>query len=515
MKTKIRMLLSVITFVAGTALLLAALALPGELAAQHNQGANSKHHHYKLIDMGTFGGPSSYVQIDNGVNGAPNQVLNNRGTVAGWADTSTPDPYAPNCFNFDCFVSHAFQWQKGTITDLGVLPEGQNSSTAWISDTGLIAGQSQNGVVDPLVPGFPEIRATMWTKDGQIVDLGTLGGNESSGFSVNNRGQVVGIATNTIPNPFSFLATQLRAFLWQHGTMQDLGTLGTGNNAWALFVNERGQVAGFSDTSANPGPLGVPPVDPFLWESGTMLDLGTLGGTSGSPFGLNNRGQVVGTSDLGGDFATHPFVWTKPGPMQDLGTFGGDNGFAAHINDAGEIAGSADFPGDQVHHAALWRSGVISDLGTVDADPCSRAVGINAKAQVVGGSSDCNVFLHAFLWENGGPAIDLNTLVVSGAGLTTTIAGYINDRGEIAGAGFPTGCTPQEEDLCTHACVLIPCDENHPGVEGCDYSLVEAPAAGPQTRPAVRKAPTQPLSLSLLRRISRYHFPGRAFGPKD
>jgi probable HAF family extracellular repeat protein len=486
-----------------------ALALTVGVGAHAQQGSNQKHHHYKLIDLGTFGGPSSYLQIDNGVNGAPNQVLNSRAIAVGWADTSTPDPYAPNCFNFDCFTSNAFEWQNGTRVDLGALPGGQNSSTSWISDSGLIAGQSQNGVVDPLVPGFPEIRATMWTRDGRIINLGTLGGNESSAFSVNNRGQVVGVAVNNIPNPFSFLATQLRAFLWQDGVMRDLGTVGTGDNAWALFVNERGQVAGFSDTSPNPGPLGVPPVDPFLWEQGIMQDLGTLGGTSGSPLGLNNRGQVVGTSDLSADLATHPFLWTKPGPMQDLGTFGGDNGFAVHINDAGEIAGSADFAGDQIHHATLWRSGVMTDLGTVEGEPCSRAYGINAKAQIVGGSSDCSIFLRAFLWENGGPAIDLNTLVLPGASLTMTIAGYVNDRGEIAGAGFPTGCTAEDEDLCTHAFLLIPCDENHPGIDGCDYSEVEADtianvatsipvAYGPITRRRAGNAINESLPMHLM-----------------
>ena len=139
--------------------LFAALAVPIGFAAQDDAAQANKpnHHHYKLVDLGTFSGPSSYLEIDNGVNGAPNQVVNSQGTVAGWGDTSTPDPYAPNCFNPyspDCFLPHAFQWQKGVLTDLGVLPGGDASTTAWISDTRLIAGQSRNGLLDPLIAGF-------------------------------------------------------------------------------------------------------------------------------------------------------------------------------------------------------------------------------------------------------------------------------------------------------------------------------------------------------------------------
>jgi probable HAF family extracellular repeat protein len=146
--------------------------------------------------------------------------------------------------------------------------------------------------------------------------------------------------------------------------------------------------------------------------------------------------------------------------MQDLGTFGGDNGFAEHINDAGEVTGSADFPGDQIHHAALWRNGTLTDLGTVDRDPCSRAYGINATGQIVGGSSSCIAFLHAFLWENGGPAIDLNSLVAPGTGLNLTQANFINDRGEIAAVGtLPNGDQ--------RAVLLIPCDESNGEDDGC------------------------------------------------
>src|SRR5499425_2809614 len=110
MKTKFRILLSSITFIAGAALLFAALALPGQLAAQHNQGANPKHHHYKLIDMGTFGGPASFLVSPE--NARP--PLNSRGTTVGGSSTNTP--LSPTSDPFVCggdeglipYVNHAF-----------------------------------------------------------------------------------------------------------------------------------------------------------------------------------------------------------------------------------------------------------------------------------------------------------------------------------------------------------------------------------------------------------------------
>jgi probable HAF family extracellular repeat protein len=170
----------------------------------------------------------------------------------------------------------------------------------WISRNGLITGNSQNGAIDPLVPGLPEIRAVLW-RDGKIIDLGTLeGGHESATSAVNNGGQVAGAFNNTIPDPFSLVGDgyEVRAFLWQDGAMEDLGTLG-GPDAFALLINERSQITGQSYTSSTPGPItGIPPLDPFLRENGEMIDLGTLGGTSGIPTAFNNRGEVVGQSIL-------------------------------------------------------------------------------------------------------------------------------------------------------------------------------------------------------------------------
>lgn len=489
--------------------LCSALTLPFVSSAQEQI---KEHNHYKLIDLGTFGGPASYFQ--NGFDG----LLNNQGTVTGWADTSMADPNPAFCFNPDCFVSHAFQSRNGSLRDLGTLSGGASSQTTWIAANGLISGNSQNGQIDPLFFGFPENRAVLW-KNGAITDLGTLpeGGYESFASSVNSRGQIVGFALNTIPDPFSlagpgFFPTQTRAFLWQNGAMQDLGTLG-GSGAFAVFVNEGGLIAGWSYTDSTPNPVtGLPTADPFLWENGTMQDLGSLGGTLGNPTAFNNRGQVVGISNLAGNLTSHPFLWTKRQGMRDLGTLGGRTGVTNWINDAGDIAGKADLPGPlpQNHDAVLWRDLAMTDLGTVSGDSCSNAYYVNSRGQVVGTSESRELCLiptgeHAFLWE-GGPMVDLNTLIPPGSSLQLTFAIAINNRGEIAGFGVPVGCAAQDVGLCGHAYVLIPCDENHPNVDGCDYSPVEA-TADPQS-PAPRDLPSVTQHPPQSQWTNRYHMRG-------
>jgi probable HAF family extracellular repeat protein len=476
----------------------------------HPQGAkNVPHHHYKLIDMGTFGGPESYI-LAPAIIASPNP-MNRRGVTVGGAGTSIPtiatsDPVI--CGGSDGgipFVNHALKWDGGVVTDLGSLGAPDDCSVATsINERGEIAGQSENGVVDPLF-GANEIRAVVW-KDGQITDLGTLGGAHSLATTINNKGEVVGLALNSIPDPFSLfdfgvggssVGTQTRAFLWQQGTMRDLGTLG-GPDAWGEFLNDRGQVLGFSYINSTPvdngpwcPPGNVPAQHPFLWADGRMTDLGSLGGTcAGSEIpgfqgALNNPGQVVGASTLPGNQIFHPFLWTKPGPMQDLGTLGGDCGNATAINDAGDVVGEADLPGaacGQLFHAFLWKKGKMMDLGTVDGDACSEVGGINSRGQIAGASHACDFSTqHAVLWEQD-QIVDLNTLIPTNSALYLTNAIAINDRGEIAGFGNPFGCFDDVE--CGHAFLLIPCDDDHPDVEGCDYSLVHAAPAAPRAAQA-------------------------------
>ena len=482
------------------------------LAAQENSeriGDDRQHVRYRLVDLGTFGGPNS--------SDVASPIMNNQGAITGGADTADSDPNAPNCYAPDCFVMHAYVWRQGVFTDLGGLPGGFGSEGNWINDYNQIAGQSLNGLIDPRL-GTPAAVAVLWKSNGQIVDLGTLGGNQSLAATINNRKQVVGAAANAIPDVFSMFGwgTQTRAFLWEKGVMRDLGDLG-GPDAFAISVNERSQVAGVSYTSSIPSPVAtqwcgqdIPPQNPFLWEKGKMINLGTLGGICGFPAaisGLNNQGQVVGQSDLAGDFTAHPFLWdSKRHPhLRDLGTLGGTFVSALGLNDAGEVVGFATTPDDVATHAFFWSNGVMKDLGTVKGDGCSVAYHINAGGQVVGTSGDGCDEVHAFFWQRGGPMMDLNDLVPSGPGLVLTAGEFINDRGEIGASGvLPNGDH--------HAILLIPCDDEQGNIEGWVDAMQDAKgtpsepesvAAASITHPKI--SPSETMAKIRARLARRYH----------
>jgi probable HAF family extracellular repeat protein len=490
--------------------LLAAIAIPVKVAGQQRQSTPQPR--YKLVDLGTLGGSQSFSFFGDA------KPMNNRGTAVGQADTSVPDPNYPNFNPYlgsgapDPFIEHAFKWQNGALSDLGALPGVNSSTVGWINSRGTAAGQSTNSTIDPIT-GWPAELAVLW-KDGQVINLGTLGGSESQADAINDSGQIAGIAANAVPDSFPSplglpgFGTQQRAFLWENGVMRDLGTLG-GPDADALLLNDRGQVAGISYTSSTPNSSGVPTIDPFVWRSDKMLDLGGFGGTVGVPAWLNNRGQVVGFSNLAGDTTTHPFLWSEAEGLKDLGALGGTFGLGFWVNESGEAVGAATNQNDQAVLAFLWKDGVMTNLGMLAGDTCSSSEGINSKDQIVGSSSAQCTFDHtdtrAFLRMNGGSMIDLNVFVPPGSGLTLFEAGYINDQGEIlALALLPNG---DERTV-----LLVPCGRDHTGTQGCEENAgatfaSSQPAPAARTKANVNRGSLTPEALAALRArlTSRYH----------
>lgn len=271
-----------VTAVAVFAVLASAIPLAGQ-----DRQIHTKHHHYKLIVVGTLGGPQSFG--DAGHNAAN---INSMGLAAGVADTAIPDPFYPlynpvfaSLIGLDPYIYHGFIAKGSTPIDLGGLPGGTDSTVSYLTENGLVSGQALDGSIDPIF-GWQASKAVVWI-DGKIINLGTLGGYESAAGRMNSRGQVTGIATKTVSDPFSILyflftglsnGTQTRAFLWdERNGMKDIGTLG-GPDAISPFINERGQIAGSSYTNYTPNPTtGIPTLDPFLWEKDTMIDLRSLG----------------------------------------------------------------------------------------------------------------------------------------------------------------------------------------------------------------------------------------------
>jgi probable HAF family extracellular repeat protein len=393
---------------------------------------------YRLIDLGTFGGPSSYPQL-------PAIPITSNGTVLGYADTPARDRDWPHCFACqDRFIQHAFAWRDGRLTDLGALPGSNSSGISELNGHGVGVGVSENGRTDPHTGGAAAV-AVMF-KNGKVISLGTLpGGATSAAADINGQGQVAGISSNGTPDPFpgvlfpNVFGTEIRGFVWRNGVMHDLGTLG-GPDTLEYAQNNRGQIIGASYTSYTPNPsTGYPTVDPFLWQHGHMTDLGTLGGHSGVANWINNQGEVVGQSDLAGDNSALPFLW-KNGHMRRLPTIGGGGGGANWISPRGDIAGEYFVPPYHTNFRGfLWRNGKMTDLPPVGGAAQALGNSVNDHGQVVGFETDTNWNdLIAVLWA-GGHGYDLNTLVAPNS-LQMVSADYINNRGDIFGHGvLPNG----------------------------------------------------------------------------
>ena len=337
-----------------------------------------------------------------------------------------------------------------TITDLGTL--GGSFSLAYgINDNGQIDGSST-------LPGDNVVHSFLYNH-GAMTDLGTLGGANSESFAnLNNAIQVAGAAETSVTDPnnenFCSFGTNLicLGFVWQNGIMTPLSTLG-GNNGQAAAINNRGQVAGYSETAIADPNCPVPQVlqfRPTLWTAGQARALPLYpGDTEGAAFWINNQGDTVGASGSCAPYdpryalplqPRHALLWRKSSVQPiDLGNLGGkinNAGFA--INDMEQVVGASDLPGDMYQHAFFWHNGHMTDLGTLPGDVVSAAVAINNKGQVTGVSIDASgQNLRAFLWQNG-VMVDLNTLIPANSPLYLLHGFGINSQGQIVGFALQT-----------------------------------------------------------------------------
>lgn len=320
-------------------------------------------HHGKMRDLGTLGGPSSQAGGDAHTGG---HAINDRGEVVGSSLVANRNKQG------DYTSEHAFLWRNGRLRDIGTLgglnsravainPQGliigESETTtkqpsgwpytypgklAFVWSQGHMHCLSLGGIdswteainAHGQIIGWSRLKdrdrkdntiyhAFVWQR-GRIRDLGRLGTQ-----AINDRGQILGSTGRT----WSLL---------ENGRVSTSGRLPLSISRFTpAAINDRTQVAGYcttKDSSAG---------HPCLWEHGSVRFLGSLRGSSiGRSLDINERGEIVG------HLANRAFVWAS-GTIHDLGTLGGLSSSAVAINDRGEIAGwSTTTTGHR--HAVHW-----------------------------------------------------------------------------------------------------------------------------------------------------------------
>ena len=311
---------------------------------------------------------------------------------------------------------------------------------------------------------------------------------------VNTSGQVVGQSPKRFPNVTPPL--QSRAFFWDGGSIEDLGTLG-GLSGAARGINDTGQIVGFSRpldtsnqqafvTSAADGTTqlealgalpGFPSSEAFainepeqIGESGEIVgrsflptsglirsgraflygknengvaemdNLGVLseGDAYSEAWAINDSGQVVGES--GTDENHGQAFFYSGGTMKPLGTLDGQlYSEAFGINNSGQIVGWSYNSRTPVQgQAFIYRDGEMEELGTLPDDSYSMARAIDEHGRVVGQSLDASGRNRAFLWEDG-VMTDLNTLIPADPSLRLLDAYAISESGKIVGSAIKDG----------------------------------------------------------------------------
>jgi len=229
-------------------------------------GGDDEHNHAflwpasgNLIDLGSMTGSASDLSGAYSVNLGGHVVGN-------WAPSSDPN------------IQHAWlRWSNGVATQLGTL--GGTQSFAWdINDNNVVVGKAQlsNGVW----------HAFRW-QNGQMSDLGVMPGYEASSeaFAIDNSGQIVFMSASSGNVGHSFLRRS-------DGTTTDLGTLSGYPSTIAAAINDKGLVVGTA-FDPNGQPTAFVWVAGQIYNLNTLAS--TSGWTLQTATSVNNAGWVVGS----------------------------------------------------------------------------------------------------------------------------------------------------------------------------------------------------------------------------
>ncbi len=199
-----------------------------------------------------------------------------------------------------------FVWLKDRTIDLGIIDD---HPVLGLPGNFIAGGRinESSQVVFSLQDDQGEKRTAIWAAGVTSFPYAASEGVSTVGIAVNDRNEIAGQMFSWKPDVTSSV------FLWRNGELENLGGLG-GARASATRINNQGVVAGW----ALPKDHDLKQARAFVYQNQAMLDLGTLGGRASRAYGLSDQGVVVGYS-YAEDGKPSAFIWSKSsGSMQDL-----------------------------------------------------------------------------------------------------------------------------------------------------------------------------------------------------
>ncbi len=271
-------------------------------------------------------------------------AMNNRGEIIG-----TFGPFAARPGDINPNAIHIFLWSNGRLHDLG-----SNGEAVGINSEGQVVGEKT----------WPDGQHGFLYSRGAMQEVrNPLGSEYSEVKAINGKAQMVGVASGpskrTGPQPNAIIHT----FLWNNGAASGIRLPqhdGFSTYGGANAINDAGQAVINADDLDEAGAksgLGATSRC-YLWQNGTVTDLGTLPGFSMNAVAINNRGQIIGNATKTGGYPqsnfTHPFLW-QSGVLHDLNDLTDHKGaMLTHVlglNNRGQIVGYGE--GSGKHYSFL------------------------------------------------------------------------------------------------------------------------------------------------------------------